>query len=166
VRECNNQPAPVWHGTGAEISVFRPYTHFGSRAAAELRVRHRSISEPNYYEVYLSISRPLEITDDEADNHPARLLDRAVQNGILKSSDRSELVEGIGDAIGWATARASSPEEHRVRKWNAGMELLAPRLMTLGYDGFIYDNEQETGRSYVNFRADQVWQVGKTSHDV
>lgn len=60
---------------------------------------------------------------------------------------------------------ARSTAEHVSLKWNAGIGLLSSRLLNLGFDGLRYENRQESGVSFVNFRSNQVWQLGKAMHD-
>ncbi len=165
VRGASSAALLCYHASDRRISTFAPFTHFGSAAAAAKRAADKQIAKPLLHEVYLSIGKPLEVLDDDADNNPVRLLELAVHHQIFTAEDQRQLLAGVAEAMGRAIIDARDSAQHVAKKWAAGMNVLAPRLMQLGYDGLRYENLQEGGTSFVNFRTDQVWQVGKLGHD-
>jgi hypothetical protein len=165
VKDGSGAPLVCYHAGDGAVATFKPFTHFGTLLAAQRRAADKRIAKPTIHEVYLALANPLEVVDDEVDNNPLRLLDLAVERRILSADDRGKLLAGVADAMGKAIANARSPAEHVEFKWKAGMNMLSPRLATYNFDGLKYDNTLESGISFVNFRSDQVWQVGKPSHD-
>lgn len=164
---CDAQGTPLicHHASGKQIETFQPFTHFGTLKAAKRRAADKAISQPLIHEVYLALTKPLDVRDDEVDNNPTQLLNLAVDRSVISVERRDELLEGVSEAMGQATMGPFAPAEHTSRKWNAGMGVLAPRLAVLGYDGLRYNNTREGDVSFVNFRSDQIWQLGKVHHD-
>jgi hypothetical protein len=164
VRHEQGAPLVCYHAGDQQIAAFKPFTHFGTLAAAQRRAKDKHIAQPILHQVYLAIAKPLEVLDDEADNNAQLLLDLAVHQGIFTPGDRTQLL-GLGEAISAAVSKPGTMTEHVARKWNVGMGHLAPQLLAMGYDGLRYKNRQEGGVSFVNFASKQVWQSGKVQHD-
>lgn len=165
VRNADGAPLLCHHAGTQRMATFQPFTHFGTLQAAERRASDKRILDPAVHPVFLAINNPIDFLDDEADNNPLRLLDLAVQRRVLDTSQREQLLAGISDAMSQAIIKARTTTEHVSLKWNSGMSLLSSRLLNLGYDGLRYSNRQESGVSFVNFRSNQVWQLGKAMHD-
>lgn len=165
VRDEQGAPLICYHAGREQIAAFKPFTHFGTLAAAQRRAKDKRIARPFLHEVYLAIAKPLDVHDDEADNNAQLLLDLAVYQGIITHDDRTQLLSGLGEAISAAISKPGTMTDHVARKWNAGMGHLAPKLVAMGYDGLRYENRQEGGVSFVNFASNQVWQSGKVQHD-
>lgn len=125
------EPIRAFHGTLAgELGEFRPGTHFGSRGAAEQRLREmtempddvrpigavRGLGQPRVHEVDLEPRKLFDIGDDMGEWHPEDMVARLKAKGIDYSGD---------DPFG--------------------------HLQSLGYDAVVYRNlwEDAGSKSYI-----------------
>jgi hypothetical protein len=133
----------AYHGSLGPISGrFHAFTHFGSRAAAEQRIRDSSQldpaarpygmkqGDPVIYKVSLAIHKPLMIEDgwQNADDE-AKGLRRL---GHITDAEMARIIEGKVDAVDVVKAR--------------------------GYDSYVYRNawEDAGSLSYVPFTDEQI----------
>jgi RNA:NAD 2'-phosphotransferase (TPT1/KptA family)/8-oxo-dGTP pyrophosphatase MutT (NUDIX family) len=131
VVDGSGNPLVVYHGTGSDIDVFQPYTHFGTQGAANSRLKWRKKFKFKDQAVrmmpcYLAIQRPFPMTDQEAN-------DDAILNEAVKRGDYPELAQ----------------------EWGY-LEPIMVCLQRLGYDGISYQNTFEGGVSWINFFPNQV----------
>jgi hypothetical protein len=141
----------------ANITEFRPFTHFGTLKAAEDRGKGGFILGESYvsqpvtiYEVTLSINNPLEVPDLDtagrtAHHTPMKLADQLFYKMKV-------ITVGERDAV----IRAAKSEP-------AGYAELAKVLQGHGYDGLKYTNrfEDPCSASYVIFTGSQAKIIGK-----
>lgn len=157
----------AFHGSKSEIKSFSLYTHFGSCEAAKMRLDAKYSGESVFiYEVELYINNPLEITDDQANNNPSMLLTLARHNDVIPES----VCDTINDAINRSyndnndELLGCSTFEYPSKKFEIGMRPARPALIQLGFDGFVYENTAEEGRSYIIFDPAQASIIGKTCY--
>ena len=152
-------PLPVVHGTrkSKNVRALNPYTHFGTMEAALKRCADKGIPENDreLVQVYLSISKPIDVIDDEADNNVTLLLNLPVSQGLVTKSEQATI-------LGAYSSRSEEwgllpPDEFLANKWRIGMEEVVRVLGPKGYDGLRYQNTQEGDTSYVPFTTAQVW---------
>jgi len=178
--DAQGEPLVVYHGTNADPSTFRPYTHFGTSAAANDRagtLEDFSVNvvgrDPGAFQVmpvYLKIENPLRMPDlVSIDAHTGEPLDE---------------VQAAFDRLDPETRdrRESSGEEPRGRSWEGEGDVpdtlvemgvitrdefwdvqyhddkAFALLKTKGYDGIVYNNVvEDIGQdSYIIFDPSQV----------
>lgn len=125
------EPLKVYHGTDAHFSAFAPDSHFGTRRAANDRIRNRFGKDrvgQHIIPVYLRITNPLRVTDAEASNESMLL------NAIV---------------------RGKYPDLDPVVARKEGAYEAARRA---GYDGLVYNNrfEDRGKNSWVIFHPSQA----------
>jgi hypothetical protein len=165
VRDENDEPMVVYHGTSADFESFKVLSHFGTQRAADDRiVGSRESRLPtdgeNTIPVYLSISNPLQLGPErsmggdwwDTDNDMFRQV-----VGELRRSGREQLANDVEDLLlaGPGDAeltRVGTPVAH---------ERIVELLEEAGYDGLTYVNgyEDAGATSYVAFRPEQIKSV-------
>lgn len=146
-------PLVVHHATGADFTAFNSFPHFGTIEAATNRAKHKNIASPIYIGVYLQIRKPLIYLDDGVANHHGYGLIQARRQGLVTDEDFEE----ISRLIQQGQRHARDTEEHNRLKWENTAAAVAAVVGRHGYDGLVYENVSETGKSWVPFRTDQIW---------
>lgn len=156
VLDASGNPELMFHSSDRVIQRFRSFTHFGTKEAATARSEAKGHDNPVLMAVFLSIRKPLEIFDDQADNNARRLLERAHHEGIFSTSERDAVNSTIGDKDDlWV----NEPDEdmRRRMKWELGANVVSAAAAAKGFDGFRYNNSVEGGVSYIPFATSQIW---------
>lgn len=128
VVDKTGQPLICYHAGDPSITHFWPWTHFGTKVAAQQRLSDKKTSDAAFHPVYLMIANPLKVTDAEA-------------------SDEASMLNAI--------AAGRYPE---IDVGQARREGVIAACENAGYDGLVYRNRMEDrGRlSWVNFHPSQV----------
>jgi hypothetical protein len=165
VVDANGDPLVVYHGTNADVSVFAPFSHFGTAAAANQRAEElRSFSvdvvrrEPGSFSVvpvYLSIQNPLRMQDLAAiDDNTGLTIEKAEERGTKDIYPRGwEGEEAIATTLlEMGVIDIDEFEDHRSNR--KALQLLQEK----GYDGIIYENvvEDAGSDSYIVFAPSQI----------
>lgn len=152
---ANGEPLVVFHATphSFPISEFKPFSHFGSVAAA-----NKIADDEKYFfwrkwdagdcnlktiPAFLSLKNPLKVKDFGSDI-PFMIA------GKLK-----QLAENDGDNFSELKTFLNCPLKLNRDKWVQNLVIIIKRL---GYDGFYYNNHHEDSGSvsYIVFDASQV----------
>jgi hypothetical protein len=145
----------VYHGTDADVRVFRPRKrdavlgfHFGSLSQAELfagcNAEIHTMRGGNIMPVYLRIENPLRMPDIFGRG-------RRGAEGIEIWLYRNGIVDPVGTR-NFCRAKTASQ----------AYQCLATAIEMAGYDGIVYENENEGGTattnedSYIAFRSAQI----------
>ena len=113
----------AYHGTDANITSFRPLTHFGSETAARDRMAYKKING-KIYQVDLDIKNPAVIKDFPGVHTPTQFA-FALKNAKIINQDEMMSVTGfMGDN------EKATPA-------------LIKLLQSKGYDGLAYKNRYE-----------------------
>jgi predicted RNA binding protein YcfA (HicA-like mRNA interferase family) len=140
VVDADGKPLVVYHGTSpGGFSEFNPESHFGTKQAAEDRMRMYlgrsakragTAGSESFYPVYLSIQNPLDVTDKEA-------------------SDVAQLHKLV---------KKLYPEEYSAAERANNLIMPVDFLKTKGFDGFRYVNamEDKGSISWVAFSPTQI----------
>ena len=113
----------AYHGTNADITSFRPLTHFGSLTAAKDRIAYKKING-KIYKVDLDIQNPAIIKDFPGVHYPTQL---AFGLRGAKIIDQEEMLT--------VTTLSGKPEQQT--------PILINLLKSKGYDGIAYKNRYE-----------------------
>ena len=176
VVDNKGNPLVMYHATQADIGEFRPFTHFGTQAAAN--ERHDTLTDfydntlksnrshgSNIMPVYLSIKNPLRLPDlatIDLDGNPMRYAEDEDENHSDYDPDDDDNQQW---ARGWESEDALAMtclemgvfniDEYEETYYNdKAVKLLEQK----GYDGIVYKNavEDKGMDSWINFRPDQV----------
>ena len=137
-------PIQAYHGTfQPTIERFAPLSHFGTRAAAEERLRFKGKKEQRdqpgrIYQVTLDIKRPFRVRDFAGIHSPTHFAFDLKQAGLIDQEEMLAITRLAGEA-GQAQA-------------------LIRKLQDLGFDGMVYRNKYEDpgSESYVITDPSQV----------
>lgn len=177
---CNPDGSPMvmYHATQADIGEFRPFTHFGTQAAANQRHSDTTsfyddvLKNPgrsqgsNIMPVYLSIKNALRLPDlatIDLDGNPMEYADDGVEHD--EDWEAEEEDEDRQYARGWESEDALSMTllEEGIFDIDEYEEFYdndkaIKHLATKGYDGIVYQNavEDKGQDSWIIFRPDQV----------
>jgi len=140
-------PIRAYHGTfQPTIERFQPLSHFGTRAAAEERLRFKGkregINRPGrIYQVALDIKRPFRVKDFAGIHSPTHFAFDLRQAGLIDQEEMLAITRLAGDA-------------------QQGQALIN-KLRELGFDGMVYRNKYEDpgSESYVITDPSQVIRV-------
>ena len=113
----------AYHGTDANITSFRPLSHFGSETAARDRMAYKKING-KIYQVELDIKNPAVIKDFAGVHAPTQFAFALKNAGII---DQDEMMT--------VTTLAGKPEKQT--------PILVKLLTSKGYDGLAYKNRYE-----------------------
>lgn len=113
----------AYHGTDADIDVFRPLTHFGSLTSANDRMSYKKI-KGKIYQVELYINNPAVIKDFAGIHSPTQFA-FALKHAKIISQDEMMTV----------TRLAGQPEEQT--------PILVDLIRSKGYDSIAYKNRYE-----------------------
>jgi hypothetical protein len=120
----------AYHGSDADISQFRPLTHFGSRTAADDRMAYKKIGG-NVYEVDLDIKNPA-VIKDAAVQHSATQLAFALKDAKIFSQEEMTSVSTVHKLKGNYDANEKVATDNLIKL-----------LKSKGYDGLAYKNRYE-----------------------
>jgi len=172
--DSSGNPLVMYHGTNADVSEFRPYSHFGTSQAANDRYQALSdFSENvvgrdpgpfNVVPVYIKMENPLRLPDLASINDQTGEPFTEEELDEIKNSDPDS-----DDEIPWARAWEGEEdlsltlleqgvinidefEEHRLS------HKVLEYLKELGYDGIVYENSVEDpgNDSYIVFDPSSV----------
>jgi hypothetical protein len=89
----------VWHASDATIERFRPFSHFGTRDAAEQRARDQGIRNPYLHKVEIDVRKSVWIADSGTGNHTAAGILEYLESPLnLDFEDVSEACQTPGRA--------------------------------------------------------------------
>jgi hypothetical protein len=140
-------PIRAYHGTfQPTIERFQPLSHFGTRAAAEERLRFKGkregINRPGrIYQVALDIKRPFRVRDFAGIHSPTHFAFDLRQAGLIDQEEMLAITRLAGEA--------------------GQSQALIRKLQDLGFDGMVYRNKYEDpgSESYVITDPNQVVSV-------